>query len=83
MRCGDCSRAHWCGGCVGVVWNRPDTRIERAAIATVFPNLRGRTVLLDAGANVDSKPKHLVQAAIMGSIYASLCWESPNLGLGC
>ncbi len=57
--------------------------IERAAIATVLPNLRGKTVLLDAGANVDSKPKHLVQAAIMGSIYAEfvLGMENPRVGL--
>ena len=57
--------------------------IERAAIATVFPTLRGRTVLLDAGANVDSKPKHLMQAAIMGSIYAEfvLGIPSPRVGL--
>ena len=57
--------------------------IERAAIATVFPNLRGRTVMLDAGANVDSKPKHLLQAAIMGSIYAEyvLGMDNPRVGL--
>ena len=57
--------------------------IERAAIATVIPNLRGRTVLLDAGANVDSKPKHLVQAAIMGSIYAEYVFKikNPRVGL--
>lgn len=57
--------------------------IERAAIATVFPNLRGKTVMLDAGANVDSKPKHLVQAAIMGSIYAEfvLGIANPRVGL--
>lgn len=56
--------------------------IERAAIATVLPNLRGRTVLLDAGANVDSKPKHLVQAAIMGSIYAEFVLGIPKPRVG-
>lgn len=57
--------------------------IERAAIATVLPNISGKTVLLDAGANVDSKPKHLVQAAIMGSIYAEyvLGIQKPRVGL--
>lgn len=57
--------------------------IERPAIATVIPNLTGATVLLDAGANVDSKPKHLVQAAIMGSIYAAavLNIANPRVGL--
>ncbi len=57
--------------------------IERAAIATVLPNMNGKTVMLDAGANVDSKPKHLVQAAIMGSIYAEyvLGMPKPRVGL--
>lgn len=57
--------------------------IERAAIATVLPNMSGKTVMLDAGANVDSKPKHLVQAAIMGSIYAEyvLGMQKPRVGL--
>lgn len=57
--------------------------IERPAIATVLPNLTGATVLLDAGANVDSKPKHLVQAAIMGSIYAEAVLNivNPRVGL--
>lgn len=57
--------------------------IERAAIATVLPNVSGKTVMLDAGANVDSKPKHLVQAAIMGSIYAEyvLAIKTPRVGL--
>lgn len=57
--------------------------IERAAIATVLPNMKGKTVMLDAGANVDSKPKHLVQAAIMGSIYAEFVIgvNNPRVGL--
>jgi glycerol-3-phosphate acyltransferase PlsX len=57
--------------------------IERAAIATVLPNMNGKTVMLDAGANVDSKPKHLVQAAIMGSIYSEyvLGIKNPRVGL--
>lgn len=58
--------------------------IERAAIATALPNVKGeKVVLLDAGANVDSKPKHLVQAAIMGSIYSEyvLGVARPRVGL--
>lgn len=42
--------------------------IERPVIATPIPNLKGVTVLLDSGANVDSKPKHLVQSGIMGRL---------------
>ena len=58
-------------------------KIERATIATPIPNLTGTTMLLDSGANVDSKPKHLVQSAIMGSIYAKyvLGVENPCVGL--
>ncbi len=57
--------------------------IERPTIATPIPNPSGITVLLDSGANVDSKPKHLVQSAIMGSIYAQyvLHIEQPKVGL--
>lgn len=58
--------------------------VERAAIATALPNVKGeKVVLLDAGANVDSKPKHLVQAAMMGSIYSEyvLGVKKPRVGL--
>ncbi len=57
--------------------------IERPTIATPIPNLTGTTVLLDSGANVDSKPKHLVQSAIMGAIYAQhvIGVENPRVGL--
>ena len=57
--------------------------ISRPAIATLVPNIKGATVLLDAGANVDCKPKHLVQFALMGSVYAHyiLGIEKPKVGL--
>ena len=57
--------------------------VERAAIATPIPNVSGTTVLLDSGANVDSKPRHLLQAAMMGSLYAQLIFgvSSPRVGL--
>ncbi|CUH95606.1 Phosphate acyltransferase [Propionispora sp. 2/2-37] len=57
--------------------------IERPSIATHIPNLVGTTILLDSGANVDSKPKNLVQSAIMGSIYAEyvLGVSQPRVGL--
>lgn len=57
--------------------------VERPTIATPIPNLTGTTVLLDSGANVDGKPKHLVQSAIMGSIYAQyiLDIKTPRVGL--
>ena len=44
--------------------------VERPAIATALPSLGGFTVLLDAGANVDPKPRHLFQWAVMGHVYS-------------
>lgn len=44
--------------------------IDRPVIATPMPTVNGITVMLDSGANSNSKPKHLVQGALMGSEYA-------------
>ena len=44
--------------------------VDRVALAAPFPNAKGGvSVLLDVGANVDSKPEHLVNFAVMGDIY--------------
>ena len=44
--------------------------VQRPALAAPFPTSRGGvTVLIDAGANVDSKAGHLLQFAVMGEIY--------------
>ena len=59
-------------------------KIERPGIAVVFPNRKEKvTVLIDAGANIDPKPYHLLQYAIMGSTYARyiLKVENPRIGL--
>ena len=58
--------------------------IDRATIATPIPNLKGgATLLMDSGANVDSKPKHLLQSALMGSIYSQHVFnvQNPRVGL--
>jgi glycerol-3-phosphate acyltransferase PlsX len=57
--------------------------IDRPAVTAVLPNLRGRSVWLDVGANVDCRPEHIRQFAIMGSIYARevLGVASPRVGL--
>lgn len=57
--------------------------IERPCIATPIPSKKGITVLLDSGANANSKPKHLVEGAIMGSHYAKyiLGVDKPAVGL--
>jgi len=52
--------------------------VARPAIALTFPSIKGRTVILDGGANVDCKPKHLVQFAVMGSVYAERMLGKPN-----
>ena len=57
--------------------------IERAALATVYPTIKGISFLLDAGANVDCKPEYLNQFATMGSVYSEkvLGVKSPKVGL--
>jgi len=49
---------------------RKSEGVDRPAIATVHPALKGYTVLIDSGGNVDCKPVHLLQFAIMGDAYA-------------
>jgi len=57
--------------------------IDRPAIASMIPATGGRTLMLDAGANVDSTSEHLLQFAIMGSCYmqAAEGIEKPRIGL--
>ncbi len=57
--------------------------VDRPALAAVVPSQRGRTVLLDVGANVDSKPQHLREFAVMGHFYAQevIGTPSPRIGL--
>jgi phosphate acyltransferase len=57
--------------------------VDRGGIAAIIPTPDHAFVLLDAGANIECKPIHLVHYAIMGSIYARhvLHSESPRVGL--
>ncbi|HSI85941.1 MAG: phosphate acyltransferase PlsX [Candidatus Methylacidiphilales bacterium] len=57
--------------------------IERPGIATVMPTTSGHFLLIDAGANPDPEPSHLVGYAIMGSIYSRevLGKSNPRVGL--
>ncbi|MET0852076.1 MAG: phosphate acyltransferase PlsX [Candidatus Rokuibacteriota bacterium] len=57
--------------------------VDRPAIAATLPSLSGYTVLLDAGANVDPKPRHLVQWAVMGHVYSRdiIGVSNPRVGL--
>ncbi len=56
--------------------------VDRPAIGTIFPTLKGWTLLLDAGANVDCKAFHLVQFAIMGEAYAKYILKIKNPAVG-
>lgn len=57
--------------------------IDRPAIATILPNLKSETLVLDVGGNVDCKPFHLAQFALMGEVYARhvLGKPKPRVGL--
>ncbi len=57
--------------------------VARPAILVVVPSLGRGTVIVDAGANVDCKPRHLVQFGLMGAIYADrvLGISQPRVGV--
>jgi glycerol-3-phosphate acyltransferase PlsX len=57
--------------------------IERPAIPCPIPVPQGETILLDVGANVDCRPKHLVQFAVMGLAYMEKVRgiKNPSVGL--
>ena len=57
--------------------------VERPGIASPMPNEHGTCLLIDAGANTAPKPSHLVQYAIMGSVYSKYIFgrENPIVGL--
>ena len=59
------------------------TGVDRPALAIVLPTITGHCVLLDVGANVAPKSRHLVQFAVMGDHFAReiLRLESPRIGL--
>lgn len=57
--------------------------VKRPGIAVPMPTLKGKTVLMDVGANPAARPEHLLQYGVMGSIYAReiLGINSPSVGL--
>ena len=52
--------------------------VLRPGIAIVIPGRQGPTVLIDAGANADARPEHLVQFAHMGAVFAEEILDVPN-----
>ena len=57
--------------------------VHRPGIATVMPTAKGRCVILDVGANLFPKPRHLLEYGVMGSAFARhmLGVENPTIGL--
>src|SRR5689334_23290253 len=57
--------------------------VDRGGIAAVIPTPDNEFVLLDSGANIESKPMHLAHYAIMGSIYSReiLGYQKPRVGV--
>ncbi|MEW6456553.1 MAG: phosphate acyltransferase PlsX [Acidobacteriota bacterium] len=61
----------------------PVEGVERPALAIIVPTLKGFSILMDVGANVDCKPRHLKQFALMGKIFMEQIFgkENPKIGL--
>ncbi|MBO5521408.1 MAG: phosphate acyltransferase PlsX [Eubacterium sp.] len=57
--------------------------IQRAPLAPLIPTQKGASLLIDCGASVDARPQHLVQFAVIGSIYMKeiMGVENPRVGL--
>ncbi len=57
--------------------------VDRPALATVIPTKSNHFVLIDAGANPEARPEHLMQNAILGGIYSRIALgvASPRIGL--
>ncbi|MBV4418048.1 phosphate acyltransferase PlsX [Clostridium tyrobutyricum] len=57
--------------------------IDRVALSPIMPGKNGKFMVVDAGANVDCKPKYLLQFALMGKIYLEnvLNIKNPSIGL--
>jgi len=57
--------------------------VDRPALATTIPTLTRGAVLLDAGANLECRPTHLAQFAVMGRLYARMALDvsEPSVGL--
>lgn len=68
------------GGALATAYYRLGTLpgVERPALTGLFPVRGGYTVVLDIGANPDCKPEHLLQFAVMGSVYADKMRGVPN-----
>jgi glycerol-3-phosphate acyltransferase PlsX len=57
--------------------------VDRPALAATIPTRRNPAILLDVGASVECRPQHLLQFAVMGSMYARVAFgvDAPRVGL--
>ena len=56
--------------------------VKRPVIGSFIPSEKGMIFLVDVGANVDSKPEHLLQFAIMGNIFVREVFKQKNISIG-
>ncbi|NOX90132.1 MAG: phosphate acyltransferase PlsX [Calditrichaeota bacterium] len=56
--------------------------VKRPAIGSFLPSEKGMVFMIDVGANVDSKPVHLLQFALMADIFVSEVFNQKNLKIG-
>ena len=59
------------------------SEIKRPSIASIWPNMKGESIVLDLGANTKLSSKYLIDNAILGSSLASILFkiEKPTIGL--
>jgi glycerol-3-phosphate acyltransferase PlsX len=67
----------------GLYLRRYLKNVRRPGIATIMPTLRGLSVMIDVGANINATPEHLFQYGVMGTIFARhvLKRDKPTIGL--
>ncbi len=56
--------------------------VERPGIAILLPGVKGDTLVIDVGANIDPKPLHLVHYALMGEVYVRQVLRKPRPTVG-
>lgn len=56
--------------------------IERPGIAIITPTLKGNSLIIDVGANIDAKPVQLLQYGFMATVYCQSLLNKPNPTIG-
>ncbi len=69
--------------CAATMFLRTLPEVDRPGIAIIFPTVKGFSLMIDVGANIDPKPLHLFQYGVMGAAYAELILnkKDPSIGL--